>query len=195
MAVDGSEPISAGNLDGLFPVPIALGGTGATNAGDAIVTLGIDTFVQEAVENYFDIQDANWTGSGSAAVGDNWYGKITFSLAQSSASSGITMSGNGIYVAKAGTYRFTGTITSPGTGFSSYSQSGASVALSDGRVIGTANVDPYQDFQLVGSILKSLTFSSPMTFSVSIGPNNGSFISGNDNSTVKLTNFRVQRIA
>ena len=194
MAVDGSEPISAGNLDGLFPVPIALGGTGATNAGDAIVTLGIDTFVQQAVENYFDVQNAKWSGSGSFTImaGDTFDASETFYLTQGEGSADIfILSNQNIRIAKAGTYRFSGGIRSGNFHGGRYTT--VRIKLSTGQQIGTASME--NTSYLHGDVLSSVTFSGPATFSVIADTNGGIFNTTSSNVAVNFSNFAIQRIA
>ena len=194
MAVDGSEPISAGNLDGLFPVPISLGGTGATTADNAIVTLGIDTFVQQAVENYFDVQNAKWSGSGSFTImaGDTFDASETFYLTQGEGSADIfILSNQNIRIAKAGTYRFSGGIRSGNFHGGRYTT--VRIKLSTGQQIGTASMGDTS--YLHGDVLSSVTFSGPATFSVIADPNGGIFNTTSSNVAVNLSNFAIQRIA
>ena len=194
MAVDGSEPISAGNLDRLFPVPISLGGTGATTADNAIVTLGIDTFVQQAVENYFDVQNAKWSGSGSFTImaGDAFDASETFYLTQDEGSADIfILSNQNIRIAKAGTYRFSGGIRSGNFHGGRYTT--VRIKLSTGQQIGTASMGDTS--YLHGDVLSSVTFSGPATFSVIADPNGGIFNTTSSNVAVNLSNFAIQRIA
>lgn len=194
MAVTGEEPISAENLNGLFPVPISLGGTGATNAGDAIVTLGIDTFVQQAVENYFDVQNAKWSGSGSFTImaGDAFDASETFYLTQDESSADIfILSNQNIRIAKAGTYRFSGGIRSGSFRGGTYRT--VKIQLSTGQQIGTASIG--DTTYLSGDVLSSVTFSGPTTFSVIANPNGGNFNTTSSNVSVNLNNFSIQRIA
>lgn len=194
MAVTGEEPISAENLNGLFPVPISLGGTGATTAGDAIVTLGIDTFVQQAVENYFDVQNAKWSGSGSFTImaGDEFDASETFYLTQDESSADIfILSNQNIRIAKAGTYRFSGGIRSGSFHGGRYTT--VRIQLSTGQRIGTASAESTS--YLSGDVLSSVTFSGPTTFSVIANPNGGIFSTASSNVSVNLNNFSIQRIA
>ena len=193
MSVTGSEPISAENLGGIFPVPIALGGTGATNAGDAIVTLGIDTFVQQAVENYFDVQGASWSGSGviSLMPEDSFHGVTPFSLSQTEDSADIKLlSGTALYVAKAGTYRFSGGVLGSIRG--GYSGGGTSyVQLSTGQQIGSASMN---GTVLSGNVLGSVTFSGATQFSINLSYS-GYYNNTNLQTYINLNNLSVQRIA
>ena len=192
MAVDGSEPISAGNLDGLFPVPIALGGTGATTADNAIVTLGIDTFVQQAVENYFDVQNSRWTGSGSATTNADWNSTVTFSLSQASSGGGISQSGNGIYFANSGTYRFTGTLSST-TKINGYGGGPRVISLSSGANIGSFDIDSYSQY-IKGSVLGSARINGGQTLTIRATPN-GTIYTLTNRIDLTLSNLVVQRIA
>ena len=194
MAVTGGEPISAENLDGLFPVPIALGGTGATTANNAIVTLGIDTFVQQAVENYFDVQNAKWSGSGSFTImaGYAFNASETFRLTQDESSADIfILSNQNIRIAKAGTYRFSGGIRSGNFHGGRYTT--VRIQLSTGQQIGTASMGDTS--YLSGDVLSSVTFSGPTTFSVIANPNGGIFNTTSSNVNVNFNNFSIQRIA
>ena len=192
MSVTGSEPISAENLGGIFPVPIALGGTGATTASNAIVTLGIDTFVQQAVENYFDVQNSRWTGSGSATTNANWNSTVTFSLSQASSSGGISQSGNGIYFANSGTYRFTGTLSST-TKINGYGGGPRVISLSSGANIGSFDIDDYSQ-NIKGSILGSARINGGQTLTIRATPN-GTIYTRADRIDLTLSNLVVQRIA
>lgn len=193
MAVTGTEPISAGNLDGLFPVPIALGGTGATTADNAIVTLGIDTFVQQAVENYFDVQGASWSGTGAIHLmpEESLHGSENFMFSQSADSADIKLLSNTVlYIAKAGTYRFSGGVS--GTILGGYSGSGTSyVRISTGQQIGSASVN---GTSLRGNVLGSATFSGATQFSVMLSYS-GYYNNTNLQQTIGLNNFSIQRIA
>lgn len=110
MAVTGNEPVSTADLKMLFPLPIELGGTGATNASDAIVNLGIDTFVNDVVQNWMEIQQAVWKGSGSGRASNPGPGdSVTITLTETSSSTYIYLAGNQeINLANPGTYKITG---------------------------------------------------------------------------------------
>ena len=154
----------------------------------------LDADVQQAVENYFDVQNAKWSGSGSFTImaGDAFNASETFYLTQDESSADIfILSNQNIRIAKAGTYRFSGGIRSGNFHGGRYTT--VRIKLSTGQQIGTASMGDTS--YLHGDVLSSVTFSGPATFSVIADPNGGIFNTTSSNVAVNFSNFAIQRIA
>lgn len=125
MSVSETQPISVGDLDAILPLPISAGGTGATTAEQAIVNLGIDTFVNQVVENWMEIQQAVWKGSGTGSAQNPGPGDgVTITLSETSSSTYVYLAGNQqVNLTNPGTYKLTG-------GFSIRDQYGYTANLS-----------------------------------------------------------------
>lgn len=191
MAVIDTQPVSVGDLAAILPLPISAGGTGSTTAADAIIALGIDEFVQQAVENYEDIKSSIWQGSAS-------YGKssvlisdtFTFTLSQTENSQNITMTNNRIHVDKAGTYRFSGSLDVGHVRSTSGGGCTLDIKLSTGQVLHSEHFSVGDD-DASYEVLKSVTFSSAKSFSIMGDPNGKSM--GAD--SIGISNIMITRIA
>lgn len=165
MAVTGNEPVQVSDLKMLFPLPVELGGTGAANASDAIVNLGIDEYVNQVVQNWQDIQNSKWTGSASLRVSDEWKysGTKYFTITQKTSSDNIVIQSSNIYIAKAGTYRFSGGFSKSGGSYGATGGAPIDIKLTTGQVLLSPRIH-------LGShssdILKSFTFSGPVSFGI-----------------------------
>ena len=189
MAVTGNEPVSVGDIAAILPLPINAGGTGSTTAADAIVALGIDEFVQQAVENYEDIKSSIWQGSASydkSIISDTF----TFTLSQTENSKNITMTNNQIHVDKAGTYRFSGSLDVGDIRSTSGRGCTLDIKLSTGQVLHSEHFS-IKDGGASYEVLKSVTFSSAKSFSI-MGDTNGGSMS---TDSIGITNIMITRIA
>lgn len=154
MSVSETQPVSVCDLDAILPLPISAGGTGATTAEQAIVNLGIDTFVNQVVENWMEIQQAVWKGSGSGTEQNPGPGdRVTIILSETSSSTYVYLSGNQeVNLTNPGTYKLTG-------GFSVREQYGYTADL---YMSGTGV--PYQALvQDVGTSSGTVSFTKSFT--------------------------------
>ena len=190
MSVSETQPISVGDLDAILPLPISAGGTGATTATDAIVALGIDDYVNQVVQNWQDIQNSKWTGSASLRISDEWRDTTTkyFSITQKTSSDNIAIQSGNIYVAKAGTYRFTGGFVKSGGSYGTTGGAPVNIKLTTGDVIlstriylGTNNAD----------ILKTVTFNGATSFGITINLTDG-YIAP---CSMNINNLQINRIS
>lgn len=110
MSVSDNQPVSVGDLDAILPLPISAGGTGATTAAQAIVNLGIDEFVNSAIQNWQQIEQATWSGSASTT------GATSMTVRETAGSSYISAVGTSyINVVNPGTYKITGQASASGS--------------------------------------------------------------------------------
>lgn len=193
MAIAGTEPICVDNLKMLLPLPIELGGTGASTVEGAVANLGIYEIVEQVVQNFNDIKDSSWSGSAVTVGRDEWTaGTYQFFINQTAASANINISGGYIKFTKAGQYQFTGNVES---GYCKYAPTGGascSIKLTNGASIGGIRIRTGYNS---GTISANVSISAGASIGMNlVVPSGGTFGSSSD-VTIKITNLAVQRTA
>lgn len=193
MAVTGNEPVQVSDLKMLFPLPIELGGTGASTVEGAVANLGIYDIVEQVVQNFNDIKDSNWKGSAMTAGREEWTaGTYEFVIRQSASSANINITGGEIKFTKAGTYQFTGTVES---GYCKYAPTGGascSINLTNGKKIGGIHIRTGHNS---GSINASVSLSAGAQVGINFVVPSGAIFGNASDVTMRINNLAVQRTA
>ena len=160
------------------------------------MALGIDDYVNQVIQNWQDIQNTKWSGSAQSVTFDEWRysGTKSFTISQKESSDNIVLQSAQIYVAKAGTYRFSGGISTSYVQFCSTGGATVYIELTTGQRIGTVGIRTGSTNST--DMLSTVTFSGATSFGIRASINANSYFGFSSSSgRISIANLQINRIS